>query len=340
MSNGKHPGVTILKANQHHARRARWVDPVTGRRRVQALPADPREAEQWVLRKSAELLLRRARTDPPPGDAMPLELAVEKYLKERHRLRASTLAQYRHSIDKLVRWLGDKPPSLPQLRRFRAYLDAPGRAAASVNRDLAHVSAFLNHARAAGDVLLTRDQISDGLRRLPSDHEKKEPLTREELRRLLEVLRTAPDKYRAFVLVVLLTGMRTAECLHLRPERIHGKEIRLLRQDTKTRRARTIDLSISPTCLALLDGFTGWGFTRDQLRSLRRKLHPWATFKRMRITCGTYLTCAPGIYGGASAYMSAARLGHSVAIAERHYVGVVTVEPSACTLEQAMGLSL
>jgi hypothetical protein len=36
--------------------------------------------------------------------------------------------------------------------------------------------------------------------------------------------------------------------------------------------------------------------------------------------------------------MSARQLGHSVVIAERHYVGVVKVPAMARTLEQAMGL--
>ena len=53
-------------------------------------------------------------------------------------------------------------------------------------------------------------------------------------------------------------------------------------------------------------------------------------------TCGTYLTCAPAIYGAASAFMSAKRLGHSVTVAEKHYVGIVRVSPEARTIELAM----
>jgi hypothetical protein len=57
----------------------------------------------------------------------------------------------------------------------------------------------------------------------------------------------------------------------------------------------------------------------------------------LRQTCGTYLTNAPGIFGAASAYRSAKQLGHSVAVAERHYVGLVRGIPrDARTLEGAM----
>ena len=340
MSSAKHPGVAVLKANKHHPRRARWKDPATGRRRVQALPKDEAEAERWLLRKSAELMTLKARSEPPAGSAMPLDLAMEKYLLERHRLRESTLRQYRYTLERFVEWMGDKQPTLARLRGWRSHLDRPGRAVASVNRDLAHVSAFLNHARAAEDVLLTRDQIADGLKRLPGDHEKKEPLSRAEIRQLLDAVSGA-GQYANFVRVVLLTGMRATEALSLQRRHvdIEAKRITLGKADTKTKRGRWIDLAVSPSLLPILEDFDRWSWTKNQVRELRERLHPQFTFQRLRVTCGTYLTCAPGIYGGASAYMSAARLGHSVEVAEKHYVGVVKVPPTARTLEEAMGIA-
>lgn len=51
------------------------------------------------------------------------------------------------------------------------------------------------------------------------------------------------------------------------------------------------------------------------------------------------LTNAPGIYGAASAFRSAKRAGHSVVIAERHYVDVLRDLPAtATTLEDAVGI--
>lgn len=60
-------------------------------------------------------------------------------------------------------------------------------------------------------------------------------------------------------------------------------------------------------------------------------------WQALRRTCGTFLTNAPGIFGAASAYRSARQLGHSVAVAERHYLGLERGIPrEARTLEQAM----
>jgi hypothetical protein len=57
----------------------------------------------------------------------------------------------------------------------------------------------------------------------------------------------------------------------------------------------------------------------------------------LRRTTGTFLTNAPGIFGAASAYRSAEQLGHSVQVAERHYLGLVRgITPESRTLEAAM----
>jgi hypothetical protein len=61
------------------------------------------------------------------------------------------------------------------------------------------------------------------------------------------------------------------------------------------------------------------------------------TWQVLRSTCATYLTCAPGIFGAASAHRSAAQLGHSVTVAQRHYVDLLRGIPrEAHTLEAAM----
>ena len=85
-------------------------------------------------------------------------------------------------------------------------------------------------------------------------------------------------------------------------------------------------------------------FPRDLAETARDRLMddfdaPCFTWHDLRRTCGTFLTCSPGIYGGASAFMSAKRLGHGVLVAEKHYVGAVsTIDRAASTLEAAMGI--
>lgn len=339
MSSVKHPGVTVLKANNQHPRRARWTDPDTGRKRVHALPHEPAEAEKWLLRKSAELMLRRARSDRP-GAGLALPLVIEKYMLEIHRRAEGTRKQYGYTLRKFETFAKDKPITVALLRQWRSSLDQPGVAVASVNRDLSHLSAFLNHARLAGDIVILKDTIADGLKRLPGDHEKKEAFTYEEIADLLRRLLGAPALYRDFVIVTLLTGMRASEVLRLSKSQVQLPHDRIqLGRETKTKRGRMIDLSISPTVASVLRGFDGWGFTANQVRYLRELWHPMYTFQRMRVTCGTFLTCSPGIYGGASAAMSAMRLGHSIEVAQRHYVGQVIVDRDARTLEAAMRIT-
>ena len=45
-------------------------------------------------------------------------------------------------------------------------------------------------------------------------------------------------------------------------------------------------------------------------------------WQMLRSTCATYLTNAPGIFGAATVFLSARQLGHSVTVAECHYLGV------------------
>lgn len=52
-------------------------------------------------------------------------------------------------------------------------------------------------------------------------------------------------------------------------------------------------------------------------------------WQMLRRTCGTYLTNAPSIFDAASAYQSAKQLGHSVQVAEKHYVDVARGIPGS-----------
>jgi integrase len=165
-----------------------------------------------------------------------------------------------------------------------------------------------------------------------------------------------------FTLAALLSGMRLGELLTLewrdvnlsaRGEngRVVG-EIQLRAEVNKTVRARTVDLSASPALLSLLQalqhrsqpGASVFALTpelaKQSMRRMRKLGAPshfdWQTCRR---TCGTFLTNAPGIFGAASAYRSARQLGHSVAVAESNYLGVVRGIPhEAKTLEAAMGI--
>lgn len=170
-----------------------------------------------------------------------------------------------------------------------------------------------------------------------------------------------------FLISALLSGMRFSELANLKWSAVDldAQEIRLSENDTKTGHARTVTLQETPALHALLThrqlqaGGNPWVFGLTETDSRGRKRHspmrrdvaesarkrlvkeydaPAFQWHLLRKTCGTFGTCAPSIYGGASAYMSAKRLGHSVAIAERHYAGALSNLPAtATTLEAAMG---
>lgn len=163
-----------------------------------------------------------------------------------------------------------------------------------------------------------------------------------------------------FVAFILLTGMRLDEGLSLvwaqvdlEAKNSEGAEVGeiALTTATKTKRPRIVDLEVSPGLRKLLvvlrpkeASGSVFSLSRGEARAAARRLArlgapaTW-NWQVLRSTCGTYLTNAPGIFGGASAYRSAKQLGHSVQVAERHYVGLVRgISREARTLERAFGI--
>jgi len=171
---------------------------------------------------------------------------------------------------------------------------------------------------------------------------------------------TKYDPIAPFVATVLLTGMRVGEAAALDWRAVELKaldhdgkevgEIYLGAASTKTKRGRTIDLEVSPALRLLLarrqlaTGGKGpvFGLTRFTLDAAAKRLRDYGAprtfnWQALRRTCAVYLTNAPGIFGASSAYRSAKQLGHSVIVAERHYVDVAKGIPrDARTLEDAM----
>lgn len=163
-----------------------------------------------------------------------------------------------------------------------------------------------------------------------------------------------------FLAVLVLSGMRRGEALALAWNMVdldaldHAGavvgEIRLPASVVKTKRARTIGLEVSPALRRILAALrlrrTGArvfdGYTGDLVEAARRRMlseygAPAFDWQTLRSTAATYLTNAPGIFGAASVFMSARQLGHSVSVAEKHYLGVHRGIPrDAKTIEAAM----
>ncbi len=167
-----------------------------------------------------------------------------------------------------------------------------------------------------------------------------------------------------FTAFMMLTGCRRGEALSLEWSDVHldatdnyGRkvgEIRLRPENVKTSHARTIGLEVSPALRHILIALklkSGGGrfvfggddpYTGDYVDSARARLLatpgvPNFLWKDLRSTCTTYLTNAPGIFGAAAAYRAAAQLGHSVEVAQKHYLGVLRGIPrEARDLDSAM----
>lgn len=165
-----------------------------------------------------------------------------------------------------------------------------------------------------------------------------------------------------FLATVLLTGMRAGAALALDWSEIdldaldsEGRAVGEIvpRGGSSTKRKGVIGLEVSPALRGLLGALRPepaegrvFAHTPGTINAAAKRMRvefgapKTFTWQALRRTCGTYLTNAPGIFGAASAYRSAEQLGHSVTVAERHYVGVIRGIPrEARTLEDAMGVS-
>lgn len=169
-----------------------------------------------------------------------------------------------------------------------------------------------------------------------------------------------------YVAVLLLTGMREGEARPLAWSAVdldHGPggcgSIALDPSAVKTKQARVIDLAVSPLLRQLLrtmklraggaryvfaartgDDEDARPYSRSLVEAARKRLRsvygaPDFTWQQLRETCSAYLTNAT-IFPTAT--RCAQQLGHSVVVAERHYIGraPVPVDPAARSLEAAM----
>ena len=233
------------------------------------------------------------------------------------------------------------------------------RLKSTVNSELFKVQAALGYL-CDSQLLprITRADLKIGLEAYDMVREPKQPLTRDGIVELLDACREADQKRDAppimpWVIFTLLTGLRFGEVVNLdwsavdlsaRDDR--GERCGELRTRLKTKIGRIVSFDVSPTVRAMLDvlavssGRTGLVWPRHTVDSVKASFrHLPANPQMLRVTCACYLTNAHGIYGSASAYHSARRMGHSVTIAEKHYLGLVRGIPTdARTLEAAMGI--
>jgi integrase len=251
------------------------------------------------------------------------------------------------------------------------------RSAYSINRDLRGARRVLGYLVKVHEITtLTRDDLAELFELQSVTHVKKRPLKTKQIRTLLEAcLRHDSDKFEAtrgdvrngtthttgkhkpvtpIVLFTLLTACRKGEVLRLEWGDVDlDEETVRISKLSKTHRERDIDLDVSPSVVSLLtalrlrSGGKGevFNWTEGELKRAVERLQetygaPTFSFQKLRVTCQSYLASAPGIYQGAAVYLTAARGGHSIAVAERHYLNALKRIPhEARTLEQAMDIA-
>lgn len=249
------------------------------------------------------------------------------------------------------------------------------RSAFTVNKELRAVAIVLGWLSDAELVRLTRDDIRIGLKRIDTESvTRREYLTPAQARALLSAadrhdaicFKATRDEHAAgeqgrtpryapiapFIRFVLLTGCRLGEALALTWEniRLPERRIEIRAEQTKTKHDRTIELDVCPSLVKLLErlqpaaGGTSRVFaphTADSVNSTRRRLQrdkkaPRFDYQTLRVTAATYLACMPSF----GPVLESRQLGHSIMVAEKHYIGRIRVSPETKTLEQALELEL
>lgn len=342
----------------------RWLDTSPGRRRAGPIAHKTRVQYAAAIGEPAEAA--EGTPPAPPKAGVFLRWARSNELLHTDRLTPTLLMDLQSHVCALK---ARRPAKGERAARGQfEYSDRP-LSPTSINQTLRCIQAFLGWLRKRGHLspALTSDVILDCLELVRVDRAPPTFLRQDQVLALLDAARRHDHGHRKdrpmgserytpvlpFLRACLLTGARFSELAGLTWAEVdlRAGEIRLNPARVKTRRGRTIHLDVTPTLWAELqtlklqagDSPKVYDLSRDTAERARERLvkaygAPAFTWHDLRRTCGTFLSCAPGIYRAASAYSSAKRLGHSVKVAEARYVGQVKVDPLAGTLEEAYGL--
>lgn len=370
MANTRHRGVKFLRLAGGRVV-VRWRDPVSGKpvqRDAAPLGLKNEDARRrWAVTKAAELAKLRASLALGPGTAERATIAQSQtdYLGAFANPR--TLVSKRPPLASIAEHLGAAGVRTMQdieprhLAAWANHVRRPANphAVGTRNLHLLVAGAWLRWARGLGQLpRCTPEDIRASLRRQKSPSEPIRVLRPAEVRALLRAALAhdehEPVQVAPLALLLLGSGMRYREGAELVWSEVDADAhaIRLPATRVKTQAARVVNLDVSPTVLELLGALrlrgAGAGcvfrIARGAAESARERMTKkygapagW-TWHQLRRTCGSVLVCA-GLLGPGSAFIAARRLGHKLAVAEKHYLGALTdLAPGATTIEAALGI--
>lgn len=363
-----HRGVKFVKVGGRMV--VRWRDPVS-RKVVQkdTAPLGLTNASRrrlWAIEKVKEL--EKLKADVALAGASLARVTIEKsqgqYLER--FANANSKKSKAPSLAALAEFLKERGATdvqditAPMVAAWGDHVRRPANPHAVGTRNLYLLAsgAWLRWCRATGSLpRVTDEQTRNLLAMQQGDEDPIEILRPDDVRKVLAAClahdRAEEPAIAALALVVLGTGLRYSEAEGLLWEEYDAVEkvIRLPAARTKTRRAREITLAQSPSVVDVLNAL--------RLRGGRGRVFPWIerrtaeyervatmtdygaprwTWRVLRATCGSALVCSAGVYGGAGPFMTAKRLGHGLAVSERHYLAAITgLSPTATTIEESFG---
>lgn len=311
------------------------------------------------------------------GD-MELTAAIDGYFAAQGMLKASeSIKAYRRGTNRFAAYCAlpavkvrkCRDVSLGTLRAYRKWLIAQqqkdGNVNDTTNNSLKWLAAVLGELAADQLLPLTREQVKEGLLPLKSQARKKAFHRSAQLRAILAACAAHDelDYNGAFagcmlptVLFILLTGLRSGEALLIEWRDVtidaDGKACIHVREDVGKTGERWIYLAHSPLLAHLVANrgnrsdrariLGGSEDTLDEARKRIAEMEGGVAFDchSLRRTCGTFLFCAPSIFGAAAPYLTAAQLGHTIQTAQKSYVGLVQVDAAHRTTEAAMELGV
>lgn len=369
MASTKHPGVKFVQYDSGRMV-VRWRDPLSGKsvqRECQRLGLTNADARRrWALEKVAELRKARALQALGPGTAEPVTVKESQgdYLGGFSNPR--TTVSKKPPLASVAEFLGDAGVRVVQdieprhLAAWANHVRRPANphAVGTRNLHLLIVGAWLRWARGLGQLpRCTPEDIKSVLRRQKAPSEPVAVLRPAEVRALLRAAvahdEHEPVQVAPLVLLLLGSGMRYREGAELVWSEVdaEARAVRLQASRVKTKASRVVDLGVSPSVLELLGAVrlrgAGGGrvfrLTRREAETARGRMVKkygapagW-TWHMLRRTCGSALVCA-GLLGPGSAFLAAKRLGHGLAVSERHYLGALTDLAPGASIEAALGV--